>query len=52
MKPLRVLVLVHEDLVPPDTVEGVDLSTAEWRTEYEVVHTFRELGHEVCLLGV
>ncbi|NGZ96443.1 MAG: D-alanine--D-alanine ligase [Nitrospira sp. WS110] len=52
MKPLRVLVLVHEDLLPPDTVEGVDLSTAEWRTEYEVVHTLREIGHEVCPLGV
>lgn len=52
MKPLRVLVLVHEDLVPPDTVEGVDLTTAGWRTEYEVVHTLRELGHEVRPLGV
>ncbi len=52
MKPLRVLVLVHEDLVPPDTVEGIDLSTVEWRTEYEVVSTLRELGHEVRPLGV
>jgi D-alanine-D-alanine ligase len=52
MKPLRVLVLVHEDLVPPDTVEGLDLSTVEWRTEYEVVSTLRELGHEVRPLGV
>lgn len=52
MKPLRVLVLVHEDLVPPDTVEGIDLSTVEWRTEYEVVNTLREIGHEVRPLGV
>jgi hypothetical protein len=29
MKPLRVLVLVHEDLLPPDTVEGMDLSAVE-----------------------
>ena len=52
MKPLRVLVLVHEDLVPPDTADGVDLGTVEWRTEYEVVTTLRELGHEVRPLGV
>ncbi|MDH4300582.1 MAG: ATP-grasp domain-containing protein [Nitrospira sp.] len=52
MRPLRVLVLVHEDLVPPDTVEGLDLSTVEWRTEYEVVNTLREMGHEVRPLGV
>lgn len=52
MKPLRVLLLVHEDLVPPDTVEGLDLSTVPWKTEYEVVSTLRELGHEVRALGV
>lgn len=52
MKPLRVLVLVHEDLLPPDRVEGVDFTTAEWRAEYEVIHTLREIGHEVRPLGV
>lgn len=52
MKPLRVLVLVHEDLVPPDTVEGLDLSTVEWRCEYEVINTLREMRHEVRPLGV
>lgn len=52
MKPLRVLVLVHEELVPPDTIEGVDLSTVGWRTEYEVVSALREIGHEVRALGV
>ena len=52
MKPLRVLVLVHEDLVPPETVEGVDLATVAWKAEYEVVSTIREIGHEVRALGV
>jgi D-alanine-D-alanine ligase len=50
---LRVLALVHEHLVPPDTLpEGVDPVTAEWRTEWDVVSTLRALGHEVQPLGV
>ena len=47
MKRLRVLVLMHEDLVPPDQVNGHDLNTVEWRTEYDVVSTLKKLGHEV-----
>jgi D-alanine-D-alanine ligase len=50
---LRVLALVHQHLVPPDTVpDGVDPVTAEWRTEYDVVSTLKALGHEVQALGV
>jgi len=52
MKTLRVLVLVHEDLVPPDTVDGIDLGNAEWKTEYDVISMLRRLGHEVRPLGV
>jgi D-alanine-D-alanine ligase len=52
MKRLRVLVLMHEDLVPPEDVTGHDLKTVEWRTEYDVVSTLRKLGHEVSPLGV
>ena len=52
MKPLRVLVLMHEDLVPPGSVEGIDLAAAQWKTEYDVVSTLREMGHEVRPLGV
>jgi len=52
MKRLRVLVLMHEDLVPPDQVNGHDLKTVEWRTEYDVVSTLRKLGHDVQPLGV
>ncbi|MEQ1729361.1 MAG: ATP-grasp domain-containing protein [Vicinamibacterales bacterium] len=50
---LRVLALVHQHLVPPETVpEGVDPVAAEWRTEYDVVSTLRALGHDVRPLGV
>lgn len=52
MKRLRVLVLMHEDLVPPDEVIGCDVKTAEWRTEYDVISTLKKLGHEVYPLGV
>jgi D-alanine-D-alanine ligase len=52
MKRLRVLVLMHEDLVPPEQVNGHDLQTVEWRTEHDVVSTLKKLGHEVLPLGV
>jgi D-alanine-D-alanine ligase len=50
---LRVLALVHRHLIPPDTVgDGVDLVSAPWRTEYDVISTLRAAGHEVQALGV
>jgi D-alanine-D-alanine ligase len=50
---LRIIALVHEHLVPPETLpDGVDPVAAEWRTEYDVVTTLRALGHEVQPLGV
>lgn len=52
MRRLRVLVLMHKDLVPPDPLNGHDPSQAEWKTEFDVVTTLRRLGHEVIPLGV
>ena len=52
MKRLRVLVLMHGDLVPPEETGGQDPVTADWRTEYDVVTTLRKLGHDVRPLGV
>jgi D-alanine-D-alanine ligase len=50
---LRIIVLVHDDLIPPDTLEGVEVKEkAAWRTEYDVVSTLRDLGHEVWPVGV
>ena len=51
-KKRRVMVLVHADLVPPDSAEGIDLSEAEWKTEYDVVTGLRTLGHDVMAVGV
>lgn len=52
MRRLRVLVLMHEDLVPPDELNGHDLTKVGWKTEYDVVSALRKLGHEVHPLGV
>ena len=50
---LRVVVLVHPSLVPPESTEGFSEREAyEWKTEFDVVNTLRELGHEVRPLGV
>jgi D-alanine-D-alanine ligase len=52
MKSLRVLVLMHEDLVPPEEPGGVDMLAVPWKTEFDVVSTLREMGHEARPLGV
>jgi D-alanine-D-alanine ligase len=53
MKHLRVLALMHPELVPPDSTDGVDERDAfVWKTEYDVVSTLRRCGHDVRPLGV
>ena len=47
MKVLRVLVLVHKHLVPPEHASASDAEQAEWKTEYDVVTALQKLGHEV-----
>ncbi|HKQ63136.1 MAG TPA: ATP-grasp domain-containing protein [Candidatus Polarisedimenticolaceae bacterium] len=50
---LRVLVLMHEDLVPPASIEGLNEKEVDvFRTEYDVVTMLRKMGHEVQPLGV
>jgi D-alanine-D-alanine ligase len=53
MKRLRVIVLVHEDLVPPDSTEGLSEKEIQpVKTEFAVANTLRKMGHEVQVLGV
>lgn len=52
MRKRRILLLVHELLVPPDDPGEVDLAEVEWKTEWDVLVTLRDLGHEVRVLGV
>lgn len=52
-KKLRVLALMHHDLVPPETLEGVDEKQFLWfKATYDVVDALRVLGHDVIKLGV
>lgn len=44
---------MHESLVPPDDLSGyTEEEILEWKTEFDVVTTLREMGHEVLPLGV
>jgi len=53
VKKLRALVLVHEDLIPPESMKGYrDEEIVNWKTEYDVVTTLKEIGHDVAVLGV
>lgn len=53
MKPLRVLVLMHESLVPPDSIAGLtDKQVDEFRTEYDVMEFLRKAGHDVRAQGL
>lgn len=50
---LRVLVLMHEDLVPPAEIEGLSQSEmAPFKTEYDILQALDELGHDYKALGV
>src|SRR5262249_40987395 len=52
-KKLRVMVLCHEDLVPPDSVEGLTpKEIAPFKTEWDVISTLKKMGHEVSPVGV
>jgi D-alanine-D-alanine ligase len=45
--------MMHEDLVPPDDVTGLPQEEVDpYKTEFDVVHGLRELGHEVIKLGL
>jgi D-alanine-D-alanine ligase len=53
VKRLRVLLLVHESLVPPDGLKGyTEQEIDEWRTEYDVKSALAAMGHEVRVLGL
>jgi D-alanine-D-alanine ligase len=52
VKKLRILALVHDHLVPPEDTTGIDVREAEWKMEYDVTETLKEMGHEVRVLGL
>jgi D-alanine-D-alanine ligase len=53
MRRRRVLLMVHETLVPPDDIAGRPEAEIEHcRTEYNVLSTLRHLGHHVRVVGI
>ncbi len=53
MRKLRVLMLVHYSLVPPDDLEGDDDPRIEkFQTEYDVKNALINLGHDTRIIGV
>ena len=52
MKKIRALALVHDHLVPPEDTTGIDILEAEWKMEYDVIETLREIGHELRVVGI
>lgn len=53
MRNLRILTLVNSTLIPPETMEGKsDKEIDEWKTEFDVINTLREMGHQVEILGL
>lgn len=53
MKKLRILVLTHPDLAPPDDLSTLSVKEQfEIKTEIDVITTLRGLGHNVLVLGV
>ena len=53
MKKLRVLALMHQDLVPADSLDGLAAQKIEeFKRLYDVVTTLRDGGHDVEKLGL
>ncbi len=53
MKKLRVIMVVHYTLVPPDDLhDPTDPRMEKYRTEYDVKTALLQLGHEVHVVGV
>lgn len=53
MKKLRVMMVVHYTLVPPDDLhDKTDPRMEKFRTEYDVKNALINIGHEVQVVGV
>lgn len=53
MKRLRVLVLMHEELMPPPQLDGLsEQEIYKFKMERDVLEGLRELGHDVQAVGV
>lgn len=53
LKPMCILALMHEDLVPPDSIEGLTQEQIHpWKMEYDVKVSLEQMGHAVHPVGI
>lgn len=53
VKRRRIIVLVHESLIPPEDIRNVpDEEVEVFKTEFDVREGLRALGHEVLMVGL
>ncbi|NCN27457.1 ATP-grasp domain-containing protein [bacterium] len=52
MKTLRILLLLHEELIPPENATKKLSEGAPWKTEFDVFNGLKALGHDVLITGV
>jgi D-alanine-D-alanine ligase len=52
MKKLRILAVMHDHMVPPEDISGIDVKEAPWKMEHDVLMSLKGMGHEVSNLGV
>lgn len=53
MRKLRVAVLMHSELVPPDSIEGLSEERInKFKVEHDVLTTLNGMGHEAVALGL
>jgi len=48
----RVMLLTHSTLIPPASASPEEMKKADWRAEYDVQKTLKDMGHEVCAVGI
>ncbi len=50
---LRIMVLLTDGLMPPPSLdEGIEKEKQPWRTEYDVITTLKDIGHDVYPVGL
>lgn len=50
---LNIVTLMHSDLVPPESIEGLNEKDIQpWKMEYDVQATLHNLGHKVHPVGI
>ncbi len=53
VKKLRVILLAHDELLPPQDADKLTVEERyPYRTEYDVLRGLKKLGHEVLMVGV